>query len=193
MPETKVWREAEVLPQSGVKSVSAETISSSAIGAPSASAQICGMTVLEPCPMSTAPWNSANLPSGFRPSRIVDGLESEVLPQPYHMPATPTPRRSGPAAAPLKEAAAASASRQRGRSASRHALKPMPSAKTWPVTVASPASNALRMRNSSLSRPSRSASSSNSCSCATAACGTPNPRKAPEGTRCVCTARATAR
>ena len=35
-------------------------------------------------------------PSGVMPIRIVDGFDIEVLPQPYHMPATPTPRRSGP-------------------------------------------------------------------------------------------------
>ena len=29
------------------------------------------------------------------PTRIVDGLDSEVLPQPYHMQPTPTPRRKG--------------------------------------------------------------------------------------------------
>ena len=42
-----------------------------------------------------------------RPSRIVEGFDSEVLPQPYHMPATPTPRRSGPAAAALNASASA--------------------------------------------------------------------------------------
>src|SRR5579883_3200046 len=89
LPETKVWREAEVLPQSGVVSVSAEARSNRSSGAPSASAHICGMTVFEPWPISTAPWNKVRRPSGVRPSRMVDGLGSEVLPQPYHMPATP--------------------------------------------------------------------------------------------------------
>ena len=48
LPDTKVCREAEVLPQSGVMSVSADTRSIWSIGAPSASAQICAMTVFEP-------------------------------------------------------------------------------------------------------------------------------------------------
>ncbi len=45
--------------------------------------------------------------------RIVDGLDSEVLPQPYHMPARPTPRRVGPAAFALNASAAARARAQR--------------------------------------------------------------------------------
>jgi hypothetical protein len=48
LPETKVWREAEVLPQSGVTSVSADTRSIRSIGAPTASAHICAITVFEP-------------------------------------------------------------------------------------------------------------------------------------------------
>ena len=159
-PETKVWREAEVLPQSGVTSVSADARSIFSIGAPSASAQICAITVFEPWPISTAPWNRAIRPSGLRPRRIVEGFDSEVLPHPYHMPATPTPRLSAPRASALYRSAADRASRQCGRSASRHALKPMPSAKTCPVTVGSPAPSALRMRNSSGSISRRSASSS---------------------------------
>jgi hypothetical protein len=55
MPETKVWREAEVLPASGVRSVSPETKANCAAGRPSASAAIWVMMVLEPWPMSTAP------------------------------------------------------------------------------------------------------------------------------------------
>ena len=37
-------------------------------------------------------------PSAFNPTRMVEGLGREVLPHPYHMPATPTPRRTGPLA-----------------------------------------------------------------------------------------------
>ena len=63
LPETKVWREAEVLPASGVRSVSASTRSKAATGRPSASAQIWAITVFEPWPMSTAPWCSTTAPS----------------------------------------------------------------------------------------------------------------------------------
>jgi len=53
--------------------------------------------------------------------------------------------------------------------------------------------SAVALRHSSRPMPSLSASSSKSCSCASAACGTPKPRKAPAGTRCVWIARVTAR
>src|SRR5216110_1078452 len=36
--------------------------------------------------------------------RIVEGLGREVFPHPYHIPATPAPRRSGPAALMLNSA-----------------------------------------------------------------------------------------
>ena len=36
-------------------------------------------------------------PLGFSPMRTVEGFGSEVFPHPYHIPATPTPRRKGPA------------------------------------------------------------------------------------------------
>src|SRR5258707_14939503 len=69
-------------------SVSPESRSNWSSGAPRASAQIWVTTVAEPWPMSTAPWCKATRPSRFRPTRIVEGLGSEVLPQPYHIPAT---------------------------------------------------------------------------------------------------------
>src|SRR6266446_10028768 len=96
LPVTNVWREADVLPQSGVIAVSPETRSKRSMGAASASAQIWVMMVLDPCPMSTAPWWSPILPSGFNPTRMVEGLGREVLPQPYHIPAIPTPLRKVP-------------------------------------------------------------------------------------------------
>src|SRR5438270_3345912 len=98
LPLTNVWRDAEVLPQSGVIEVSAETRSKRSIGAPSASAQIWVMIVFEPWPISIAPWCKAILPFDFKPTRMVDGFGREVLPHPYHMPAMPTPRRTGPVA-----------------------------------------------------------------------------------------------
>jgi len=52
---TNVWRDAEVLPQSGDRAVSGLINSNWSSGRPNASAQICGITVLEPCPMSVAP------------------------------------------------------------------------------------------------------------------------------------------
>ena len=55
LPVMNVWREADVLPQSGVRAVSGPTSSKSASGMPSASAQICVITVFEPWPMSVAP------------------------------------------------------------------------------------------------------------------------------------------
>ena len=55
LPETKVWREAEVLPASAVRSVSPTTMRNARGGRPSASAAICSSTVVEPWPMSTAP------------------------------------------------------------------------------------------------------------------------------------------
>ena len=44
-------------------------------------------------------------PSRFNPIRTVDGFGSDVLPHPYHMPATPTPRRNSLAALALNSAA----------------------------------------------------------------------------------------
>ena len=70
---------------------------------------------------------------------MVDGFGKEVLPHPYHMPATPAPRRSEPFAATLNASTAARSSRQRGHNASRQDLKPTPSLNTCPVTVVSPA------------------------------------------------------
>ena len=93
LPVTKVWREAEVLPASGVIAVSPLFSRKAASGRPSASAAICAMTVLEPWPISTAPWCSTTAPSAEMPSLMVEGLGSEVLPQPYQHEATPTPRR----------------------------------------------------------------------------------------------------
>jgi hypothetical protein len=55
LPDTKVWREAEVLPASAVRSVSPETSWNCAAGRPSASAAIWTMMVLEPWPISSAP------------------------------------------------------------------------------------------------------------------------------------------
>src|SRR5712691_6559392 len=152
-PVTNVWRDAEVLPQSGVMEVSPERRSNRSIGAPIASAQIWVTIVFEPCPISTAPLCRAILPSGFNPTRIVEGFGREVLPQPYHMPATPTPRRSGPLALALKEAASARAADHLDRKASKQARTPTPSLSTWPVTVGVSSSNAFRIRNSRRSIP----------------------------------------
>jgi hypothetical protein len=55
LPVTKVWREADVLPASGLIAVSALFSRNRSSGRPSASAQIWVMTVLEPWPISTAP------------------------------------------------------------------------------------------------------------------------------------------
>ncbi len=55
LPDTKVWREAEVLPASGVMSVSAPSTVTSATGTPKACAKICTITVFDPCPISIAP------------------------------------------------------------------------------------------------------------------------------------------
>src|SRR5215472_5945934 len=93
LPLTKVWREAEVLPQSGVRSVSGGTRSNLSSGTPRACAQICVTTVADPCPMSTAPMWIATRPFRCNPTRIVDGFARDVLPHPYHIPATPTQRR----------------------------------------------------------------------------------------------------
>ena len=92
---------------------------------------------------------------GFRPTRMVEGLGSEVLPQPYHMPATPAPRRSGPSpralrsrglrSAPASNAAAA----PRGRRGCRRRRRAPGRSRS-----AGRAPSALRMRNSSGSMPS---------------------------------------
>jgi len=55
LPDTNVWREAEVLPASGVRSVSPATCEMASSSTPSAWAAIWASTVLEPWPMSTAP------------------------------------------------------------------------------------------------------------------------------------------
>jgi hypothetical protein len=60
---------------------------------PRASAAICSMMVLDPWPLSTAPENSVMRPARVTPVTIPDGLDMPVLPMPYHMQATPAPRR----------------------------------------------------------------------------------------------------
>ena len=109
LPETKVWREAEVLPASAVRSVSPTTSSNFSGGSPSASAAICSSTVVEPWPISTAPLKKVSRPSRDSAMRMVEGLGSEVLPQPYHMQAMPTPRRAPRRRRALKAATRASA------------------------------------------------------------------------------------
>ena len=66
---------------------------------------------------------------------MVEGLGSEVLPQPYHMPAMPTPRRSLAPLRPLNCFDFGAGRRQCGRKASRQARMPTPAPSTWPVTV----------------------------------------------------------
>ena len=189
-PETTVWREAEVLPASGVRWVSPPTKRKAASGRPRASAAIWAITVDEPWPMSMAPWCRTTAPSRARPMRIVEGFGSAVLPQPYQAAARPTPRRTTGRWA-LCAAAAARAARQRGARASRQSTRPM-LASRWPVAVASPSRRAFLRRKSSGSRPAASARRSIRVSVAIAACGTPKPRKAPETGPWVWTARAVA-
>ena len=144
--------------------------------------------------MSCAPFRNTTFPSRDKVTRIEDGFDIEVLPQPYHMHAIPAPRRRCRAAAEaLKASAAARSAFQRGRSASRQATSPTLASSTWPVAVRSPARSAFRCRNSSGSRRKAIASSSIRVSCAMAACGTPKPRKAPDGGECVKIARESAR
>ncbi len=69
------------------------------------------------------------------PMRMVEGFDIDVLPQPYHMQPTPTPRRSGPSTARLKASASARNSAQRGFNASRHGAIPALASRTWPVAV----------------------------------------------------------
>ena len=104
-------------------------------GRPSASAQICAITVFDPWPISTAPWCSTTVPSGAMPTLIVDGLGSEVLPQPYQQDATPTPRRTRSFcrlnASPRRPARAANAApARRGKRRCRRRTSSF-----WPVTV----------------------------------------------------------
>ena len=54
-PEMNVCLDAELFPASGVVSVSAPSVTMHDMSTPTASAQICVITVLAPCPMSTAP------------------------------------------------------------------------------------------------------------------------------------------
>ena len=189
-PETRVWREAEVLPASGVRWVSPETKRKAASGRPRASAAIWAITVAEPWPMSMAPWCSATRPSRSRPMRMVEGFGSEVLPQPYQQAARPTPRR-GPRPAALASAASR-AGCPPARAQRLEALGDADARSRWPVAVASPSRSAFRRRKSSGSMPAASASRSTSVSVAIAAWGTPKPRKAPATGPWVWTARARA-
>jgi hypothetical protein len=95
LPDTNVWRLAEDLPASAVRSVSPLTRRIDPDGTPSASAAIWTITVEAPWPMSTAPEYSVSTASRSRPSSIVEGFVIDVLPMPYHMAPIPTPRRSG--------------------------------------------------------------------------------------------------
>ena len=86
---------------------------------------IWSMIVDEPCPMSCAPLRNRIRPSRDRVTRIAEGFDIEVLPQPYHMQATPAPRRRWRAAAEaLTASASARSAVQCGRSASRQATSP---------------------------------------------------------------------
>ena len=119
-----------------------------------------------------------------------------VLPMPYHMQAMPAPRRRGDpprAASSLKARAACVAADHAGRSASRQGRRPTLAASVCPVGVVSPATSALRWRNSSASQPVRAASSSISNSPSSVDCGTPKPRNAPATLLWVSTARVSAR
>ena len=111
-----------------------------------------------------------------------------VLPQPYHMQPTPTPRLAT-CEPRLKASAAARALAQAGFNASRHWSSPALASSTCPVAVSWPARMALIRRNSSGSIPAFAASSSQSASWAMAHCGTPKPRKAPDGAWLVSAAR----
>ena len=74
--------------------------------------------------MSWAPFRYTTLPSRDRVTRIDDGFDIDVFPQPYHMHATPAPRRRRPCLADaLKASASLRSARQCGRSASRHATE----------------------------------------------------------------------
>ena len=89
--------------------------------------------------------------------------------------------------------AAAFAFAHAGLSASRHSRRPTLAASVCPVGVASPATSALRWRNSSASQPVRAASSSISNSPSSVDCGTPKPRNAPATLSWLSTARVSAR
>ena len=91
LPDTNVWREADVLPASGVIAVSPDLSRIASAGTPNASAMIWTITVLAPWPMSIAPWCSHTVPEASMPTFMVDGLGSEVLPQPYQQVPSPTP------------------------------------------------------------------------------------------------------
>ena len=133
--------------------------------------------------MSTAPFQKVRAPSRESVRRMVEGLESAVLPMPYHMQPMPTPARMAlrPALRVLPSDACASSRCQWGLRASRHAARPALASSIWPLWVLSPARSALMWRKSSRSMPEASARSSISVSWAMAACGTPKPRKAPAG------------
>ena len=73
--------------------------------------------------MSTAPLKKVSVPSRPSVMRMAEGFGRAVLPQPYHMQATPTPRRHRGALA-LWLATRASAASQSGFRASRHLGRP---------------------------------------------------------------------
>ncbi len=175
-PDTNVWRDAEVLPASRLRSVSGPTRSIRATGTPRASAAIWARIVFEPCPMSVAPENSTMCPSARTPTSISEGLGSDVLPMPYHMAAIPTPRRTG-AGRPLvvprgvgahRRPAGAKRLQAGGQARARGAAR-------WEVAVRSPARSALRSRNSRGSMSSWPARSSISASWAMADLRDPEP------------------
>ena len=135
--------------------MSGPTRSIEATGTPRPSAAIWARIVFEPWPMSVAPENSTTVPSARRPTSMSEGLGSDVLPMPYHIAATPTPRRIGlPPAPSLCAAAAARIADQGSRSASRQAGRPALASSSWDVAVSEPTRSALRKRNSRGSMPS---------------------------------------
>ena len=162
-PDTNVWRDADVLPQSGVRSVSPSISDRLWTGTPNASAAICEITVLAPCPISIAPWCRTQAPSAVTPIRMVDGFGRDVLPHPYQQLATPMPLRNiDPvlAASLLNLSARANAASHSGCNAAKQSAMPTPVGKHWPVTVGMLFCNAFIRRNASRSMSSFSANRS---------------------------------
>ena len=201
LPETKVWRDADVLPASAVQVGVAHHLleRTPAAGRPRRRT-ICGRIVAVPWPISMRAvveeeWRRVALQRSA--PRIVDGLAITVLPMPYHMQAMPAPRRSGD---PLAAARVVDAARRRAPPPRRPqrveagAQADAAPRASGPVGVASPATSALRWRNSrrvdarARRRARRSAARPSSVDC-----GTPKPRNAPATLSLVSTARVSAR
>ena len=165
-PVTTVWRDPDVVPESGAASVEHSPFASASSGRPVASATSCRKTVLQPWPMSdVAEYTTARPPSTRMFARPASGSP------------TPTPEFFMAHAMPAWEAFFSYTS----FTASSVSFSAVEQSAIWPFGRTLPGSTALRQRISHGLMPTSLASRSMHDSSANSVWHTPKPRNAPAG------------